>query len=77
MPFKTLLSIIGVDQSDEHLKAAIGLCQEFGLTFPFSPSLLPPPPIGEYAAVLSDVWQEVRNAGTTKLQARINSYAQP
>ena len=69
MPFKTLLSVIGVDQSDRDLQTAIGLCQEIGAHLSvLVVALAAPPPIGEYAAVVSDAWLEEREADMNRLR---------
>ena len=69
MPFKTLLSVIGVDQSDRDLQTAIGLCQETGAHLSvLVVALAAPPPIGEYAAVVSDAWLEEREADMNRLR---------
>ena len=69
MPFKTLLSVIGVDQFDRDLQTAIGLCQETGAHLSvLVVALAAPPPIGEYAAVVSDAWLEEREADMNRLR---------
>ena len=69
MSFKTLLSVIGVDQSDRDLQTAIGLCQETGAHLSvLVVALAAPPPIGEYAAVVSDAWLEEREADMNRLR---------
>ena len=73
MPFRTVLSVIGVDQSDNDLKTAIGLCREINAHLSVMVvALAASPPIGEYAAVLSDPWLEEREDDIARLRQRVD-----
>ena len=72
MPFRTVLSVIGVDQSDEDLKTAIGLCREINAHLSILVvALLPAPPIGAYATFMSPTWVQEREDDETKLHHRV------
>jgi nucleotide-binding universal stress UspA family protein len=67
MAFKTVLSVIGADQSNRDLKTAISLCQEINAHLSVLVIALgAPPPIGEYA-VVSDAWAQEREAVLARL----------
>lgn len=71
MAFKTVLTISSPDLGDGDLKLATALCEEIqahlaALVVIFAA----PPPIGEYAAVVSDAWLQERQADMEKLQQR-------
>jgi nucleotide-binding universal stress UspA family protein len=74
MAIKTVLSIIGVDQSDSDLKAAVALCDsaQAHLTV-FVVALAAPPPIGDYAVYVSDSWYEEREKDLARLKKRTES----
>lgn len=72
MPFKTILTATGSEigwQGD--LKLAADLCEQVEAHLSvFVISLAAPPPIGEYAAVVSDGWMQERQADQRHLHAR-------
>lgn len=74
MAFKTLLSVTGPNMGDEDIKPAADLCDEIGahLTV-LAVVIAAPPPIGEYAAVVSDDWYKERQADTKLLKRRTAS----
>ena len=68
MGFKTILSVIGVDQGDRDIEIAAKLCAEAGAHLSiFVVALAAPPPIGEYAGMVSDPWLEERQADLKRL----------
>jgi nucleotide-binding universal stress UspA family protein len=74
MPFKTVLSIIDVTQSDRDLDAAIELCAEINAHLSvLVVALVPPVPIGGYAAVLSAPWLQERQHDIAALKARVKT----
>lgn len=77
MHFKTILSIIGVDHSDGDLKTAIDYCRdgEAHLSVLILATAAPPP-VGEYAAVVSDAWLEERREDERKLDERVKAVAE-
>lgn len=71
MRYKTILSVTGIHQSDDDLRAAAVLCASAGshLTAVIV-ALSAPPPIGEYAAAVSVDWLEERNRDVARLNER-------
>lgn len=71
MAFKTVLAVTGTDLGDGDLKLAAALCEgiEAHLAV-LVVALAAPPPVGEYAAVVSDAWLEERQADVDMLQKR-------
>ena len=64
MAFKTLLTVTGSDLSDRDLLVAADLCDQIEAHLSvLIVALAAPPPVGEYAAMVSDVWQEQRRGG--------------
>jgi nucleotide-binding universal stress UspA family protein len=71
MPFKTILTVTGPELRDGDLKVAATLCEEIDAHLSvFVMALAAPPPIGEYAAMVSDVWLEQRQADIEELKQR-------
>jgi nucleotide-binding universal stress UspA family protein len=72
MPFKTILTATGPEigwQGD--LKLAVDLCQQAEAHLSvLVMALAAPPPIGEYAVVVSDGWMQERQADQRRLKAR-------
>jgi nucleotide-binding universal stress UspA family protein len=74
MAIKTVLSIIGVGQSDSDLQSAVDLCEtsQAHLTLVVV-ALAAPPPIGDYAVYVSDPWYEEREKDLVNLKNRTES----
>ena len=71
MMFKTLLTVTGAELGDRDLRLAADLCEEIDAHLSvLVMALAAPPPIGEYAAMVSDVWLEQRQEDMKELQAR-------
>jgi len=71
MAFKTILAVTGVDHGDGDLKVAAGLCAEIEAHLSvLVVALAAPPPIGEYAAMVSDGWLEERQTDLERLKER-------
>lgn len=71
MPFKTLLTITSPELSDRDLRVAADLCDQIDAHLSvLVVALAAPPPIGEYAALVSDVWLEQRQKDLKELQER-------
>lgn len=72
MAFKTILTVAGSEvawQGD--LKLAVDLCEQIEAHLSvLVMAMAAPPPIGEYAAVVSDSWQHERKADLKRLNAR-------
>jgi nucleotide-binding universal stress UspA family protein len=76
MPFKTVLSVIDVTQSDRDLDTAIKLCAEINAHLSvLVVALVPPPPIGGYAAVLSAPWLQERQHDVARLKVQVKKVA--
>lgn len=77
MLFKTLLSVVGVHQSDHDVMRAIDLCAEIDAHLSvLVVALAAPPPVGAYAAVLSEPWLEEREADNAELKIRVDLLAE-
>ena len=71
MAFKTLLTVTGSDFSERDLLVATDLCDQIEAHLSvLIVALAAPPPVGEYAAMVSDVWQEQRREDMKELQTR-------
>jgi len=71
MTFKTVLAVSSPDLDDSDLQMAVDLCQEIDAHLAVLVlSLAAPPPIGGYAAAMSDAWLSERQADMGKLQQR-------
>lgn len=71
MAFKTVLAVTSPDLGDGDLKQAAALCEEIEAHLAvLVVALAAPPPIGEYAAVVSDAWLQERQADMNMLQKR-------
>jgi nucleotide-binding universal stress UspA family protein len=61
MAFKTILSVIGVDNSERDIKNAIEFCRSADAHLSLLVlSMAAPPPIGAYGEIVSASWQEER-----------------
>jgi nucleotide-binding universal stress UspA family protein len=68
---KTILAITGPGQGDGDLKLAADLCNEIGAHLAvLVVAIAAPPPVGEYAAVVSQAWLEERQADENLLKKR-------
>ncbi|MFU0504641.1 universal stress protein [Pseudaminobacter sp. NGMCC 1.201702] len=71
MTIKTVLTVTSPDLGDADLKLSATLCEEIESHLAvLIVALAAPPPIGEYAAVVSDVWLQERQADLAKLKER-------
>lgn len=71
MALKTILTITGPELSNRDLRLTAGLCEEIGAHLSVLVlALAAPPPVGEYAAMVSDVWLEQRKEDMRELEAR-------
>lgn len=72
MPFKTVLSVVGLDHPSDDFIKAINLCA--GIDAHLSllvMGLAAPPPIMEYAATASDPWMKERRDDSARLDRRV------
>ena len=77
MAFKTILTVAGPQAGwKEDLKLAADLCEQAEAHLSVLVlALAAPPPIGEYAAVVSDGWLQERQADLNRLEARKDKIA--
>lgn len=71
MAFRTILSITGLDHGDGDLRLAADLCGEVGAHLSvLVAAIAAPPPVGAYAAMVSDAWVQERQADLKRLEER-------
>ena len=71
MAFRTILSVTGPEQGESDLRLAADLCDSSGAHLSILVmALAAPPPIGEYAVMVSDAWFEERQADMEDLGRR-------
>jgi nucleotide-binding universal stress UspA family protein len=71
MAFKSILTVTGPDYGDGDLKLAAGLCAEVGAHLSvLVVQMAAPPPVGEFAPVVSNAWMEERDAEARRLEER-------
>jgi nucleotide-binding universal stress UspA family protein len=74
MTFKTVLTITDPDLGNGDLKLAADLCEESAAHLAvLAVAFAAPPPIGEYAAVISDAWLQERQADMDNLRKCVES----
>lgn len=72
MPFKTMLTIIGVDHPDADLEAVIDLCRDTGAHLSVLViATAAGPPVTDYAAMSADVWLRARQEDERRLEERL------
>lgn len=72
MSFQTILSVLDLDQGDRDLRTAIDIATEAKSHLSvLVVGLASPPPIGSYAAVVSDPWMEERQEDVNRLLHRV------
>lgn len=68
---KTILAVTSPDLGDADLKLAAALCEEIEAHLAVLVlNMAAPPPIGGYAAIVSDAWLQERQADVERLQKR-------
>lgn len=71
MAFRTILTVTGPNKRDGDLKLAADLCNEIGAHLAvLVVAIAVPPPVGEYAAVVSEAWLEQRQSDENLLKKR-------
>jgi nucleotide-binding universal stress UspA family protein len=71
MAFKTILTVTGLEEGDGDVKLAARLCEEAGAHLSIlALAFAPPPPVGDYAVMTSDVWIQERQADMMRLVDR-------
>lgn len=77
MFFKTVLCVVGVHQSDRDVRRAMDLCAEVQAHLSvLVVCLAAPPPVGAYAAVLSEPWLQERENDNSELKQRVEEISQ-
>lgn len=71
MTFRTLLCVVGLESGEEDIRLAARLCEEAGAHLSvLVVAIAAPPPIGDYASVVSEAWLEERQADLERLEER-------
>ena len=71
MPFKTILTVTGPDLGEGDLKLAVSLCEAIGAHLSvLVVQMAAPPPVGEYAAIISEAWLQERQENERRLAER-------
>lgn len=71
MAFRTILTVTGPHMGDDDLKLAAELCDEIGAHLAvLVVAIAAPPPVGEYAAIVSEDWLKERQADERRLKKR-------
>lgn len=74
MTFKTVLTVSSPDLGDGDLKLAAAICEEIEAHLAvLVVAVAAPPPIGGYAAVMSEAWLQERQADMDRLQQRVDA----
>lgn len=74
MSFKTILTVTAPGHGDADLRLGAALCEDVDAHLAvFVVGLAAPPPIGAYAAVVSEAWYQERQVDLDKLQARTDT----
>ncbi len=72
MVFRSLLSIVEVEQTDHDLEVAIELCSEINAQLSVTVlAVASPPPIGDYALGTADLWLKERQQKLAALDKRV------
>jgi nucleotide-binding universal stress UspA family protein len=72
MPVKSVLSIVGVNHSDNDVRTVIDICSQVSAHLSvLVVAMAPPPPANEYGAVLSDTWMSERDRDSMRLKSRV------
>ncbi|WP_159593955.1 universal stress protein [Chelativorans xinjiangense] len=70
MPFRTVLAVAGLAYDESALQKAVMLCEQAHAHLSvLVVALAAPPPVGEYAATVSDAWMQERQADLEQLRA--------
>ncbi|MBA8903140.1 universal stress protein [Phyllobacterium sp. P30BS-XVII] len=73
MFFKTLLSVVGIDQPNDDVLTAIGLCSELNAQLAVMViAMAELPPIGDYPIGTADVWLKQRQQDQDNLVKRVD-----
>lgn len=72
MTFRTILTVAGLEHGDRDVELAAGLCEQTGAHLSvFVVALAAPPPVGAYAAMISDAWVQERQTDAGRLEERL------
>ena len=74
MTFRTILTVAGLERGDHDIDLAASLCEEASAHLSvFVVAFAAPPPVGTYAAMISDAWVEERQADAERLEERLGA----
>lgn len=72
MAFRTILTVAGLGHGDHDIDIAASLCEEASAHLSvFVVAIAAPPPVGAYAAMISDAWVQERQADVERLEERL------
>lgn len=72
MAFRTILTVAGLERGEHDIDLAAALCAENDAHLSvYVVATAAPPPVGAYAAMISDAWVQERQADTERLEARL------
>ncbi|MCO5157463.1 MAG: universal stress protein [Aquamicrobium sp.] len=72
MTFRTILTVAGLERGDHDIDLAASLCEEASAHLSvFVVAFAAPPPVGTYAAMISDAWVQERQADAERLEERL------
>ncbi|MBW7946723.1 MAG: universal stress protein [Sphingomonadaceae bacterium] len=72
MAFRTILAVAGLEQGDHDIDLAASICEEVSAHLSvYVVAFAAPPPVGTYAAMISDAWVQERQADAARLEERL------
>jgi nucleotide-binding universal stress UspA family protein len=72
MAFRTILAVAGLDHGDHDIDLAASICEGVSAHLSvYVVAFAAPPPVGTYAAMISDAWVQERQADATRLEERL------
>lgn len=72
MTFRTILAVAGLERGDHDIDLAASLCEEAKAHLSvFVVAFAAPPPVGTYAAMISDAWVQERQIDSQRLGERL------
>ena len=72
MAFRTILAVAGLERGDHDIDLAASICEEVSAHLSvYVVALAAPPPVGTYAAIISDAWVQERQADAARLEERL------
>lgn len=77
MSFRTILAFTGADQTDADIRQAVDLCRDLEAHLEVVVfAVAVPPPVGQYAALISEPWLQEREQQDKDMAARVTQLAE-